>query len=135
MPALPDGKQLAALREKYGNPWPEVLSTLVGFAGVRLGSGKAEEEAPILDEARAILLMPVKKGSQLDEATGGVATLACAYVAAVGQGAEADASTKMKELLEKIAFSPAYRTPGRHYSSPQIMVIEAIVLGFSVSGR
>jgi hypothetical protein len=134
MPALPDRKQLAALREMYDNHWPEVLSTLVGFAGVRLGSGKAEEAAPILDEARAILLKPVKKGSEPDEATGGLATLACAYVTAVGQGAQADAYTKMKELLEKMAFSPAYLSPGRHYSSSHIMVIEAIVLAFPLSG-
>jgi hypothetical protein len=135
MPTLPDHKQLAALREKYSNHWPEALSTLVGFAGVRVGSGKSEEAAPILDEARAILLKPVKKGSERDEATSGQATLACAYVAAVGQGTQAEAFTKVKELLEKMAFSPAYRSPGKHYSSPHVMVIEAIVLAFPPSGR
>jgi hypothetical protein len=150
MPALPDGKQLAALREKYDNHWPEALSTLVGLAGVRLASGKAEDAAPILDEARAILLMPVKKGSEppektdrwavvastyvAAEETGRRVTLACAYVTAVGQGAQADPYTKMKELLEKMAFSPAYRSPSRHYSSPYSRVIEAIVLAFPPSG-
>jgi hypothetical protein len=61
--------------------------------------------------------------------------LPSAYVAAVGQGAQEEASTKVKELLEKMAFSPAYRSPGRHYSSPHIRVIEAIVLAFPPSGR
>ena len=68
------------------------------------------------------------------EETGQRVTLACAYVTAVGQGAQADAYTKMKELLEKMAFSPAYLSPGRHYSSSHIMVIEAIVLAFPLSG-
>jgi hypothetical protein len=130
MSTLPDGKQLAALREKYDSHWAEALSTLVGFAGVRLASGKAEEAAPILDAARAILLVPVKKRSEPTKETDRWAVLAsnylaaeeadnravlvCAYVAAVGQGA--DAYTKMKELLGKMAFSPAYRSRGRHYS-------------------
>jgi hypothetical protein len=151
MPALPDGKQLAALRERYDNHWPEALSTLVGLAGVRLGSGKAEEAAPILDEARAILLRPVTKRSGppaeadrwavlastyvVAEETDRRAMLACAYVAAVGQGTQAEAFTKVKELLEKMAFSPAYHSPSRYYSSPHIRVIEAIVTAFPPSAR
>jgi hypothetical protein len=69
------------------------------------------------------------------EETGRRATLACACVAAVAQGPQGEAFTRIKGLLEKMAFSPAYRSPGRHYSSPYLMVIEAIVLAFPLSGR
>jgi hypothetical protein len=41
----------------------------------------------------------------------------------------------MPERAKRItAFSPAYHSPSRHYSSLHIMVIEAIVLAFLPSG-
>jgi hypothetical protein len=102
MSILPVRKNLAALRERYADHWPEALSVLVGLAGVRLGSGKAEEAAPILDEARAILFARPGKGSEQLVASSLRATLACASVAAVGQGLPEEAFTRMKELLEKM---------------------------------
>jgi hypothetical protein len=61
------------------------------------------------------------------------ATLACSYVAAVGQGPQEEAFTRMKELLEKMAPLPDSFTTASHYSRLHLMVIEAIVLAFPLS--
>ena len=67
--------------------------------------------------------------------SGGQATLACAYVAAVGQGPPEEVFTGMKELLEKMAPLPDSFTTASHYSRLRLMVIEEIVLAFLPSGR
>jgi hypothetical protein len=60
--------------------------------------------------------------------------LACAYVAALGRGAQAGAIAGMEEVLGKMEKVTDTFTTGTHYSKHHLMLIEAMVMAFESVG-
>jgi hypothetical protein len=121
--SLPDLRAKAGGRPEQ---WLKAVQALQNIAGGWLALGLADQASPILDEARAELLLPPGNNRTPHDS----ARLLGAYIAAVGHGPAGNGLERMAELFRKI--DPARVTnafvTAPFYSRLHLTVAEEVVL-------
>ena len=123
------GETFAQLKAKFAtrpDAWGKPLQTLLHLAGGWLTYGLTDKAEPILEEARAVLIGPVKTKTSPLEFT----KLAQAYVSAAGHGPVEDGLKRIVELFQRMdpgRVTNAFTT-AQFYSRLHINLVEEVVL-------
>jgi hypothetical protein len=120
-------RSLVQLRANSGARWHEVLTSLLSLAEGWLFFGHYEKAQPFLDEARNTLLHDEVWQRKQTKDFKPYATLARAYIAAIGQGPIDECLDRIDELFNNMVRLPNTQSTSSYYSRLHFLIVEDVV--------